>query len=285
MVRRAMRFTPEVLLSAPRRSAGVPNPSGTKVLYTTSSYDFKSHNKTSELRLLDVNSGDSHELAKNDDISDLNWLDDETFACLQAEKDGSTSVYVANISKMPDSKASHYFAGKIDTGASNLKVVPLDDDGKAFAVMVSAPSLPDGSMHTIKDTSKKTHSSGHLYTSNFVRHWDAYETKPKSSLWFGTLSKAKEEKYELSKLQNALKGSRLECPIPPFGGGDNFDIGPQGAILVAKDPNLDPALNTKCNVYLLQIKSWTQPETPHLEELAIEGFEGAASSPVVGSAR
>ncbi len=36
MTIKATKFTPPVLLSAPRRSAGVPNPSGTKVLYTVS---------------------------------------------------------------------------------------------------------------------------------------------------------------------------------------------------------------------------------------------------------
>ena len=30
----AAKFTPEVLLSAPRRSAAVPNPAGTHALYT-----------------------------------------------------------------------------------------------------------------------------------------------------------------------------------------------------------------------------------------------------------
>lgn len=30
----AAKFTPEVLLSAPRRSSAVPNPSGTQALYT-----------------------------------------------------------------------------------------------------------------------------------------------------------------------------------------------------------------------------------------------------------
>jgi len=34
MTIRATKFTPEVLLSAPRRSIGMPNPSGTAVLYT-----------------------------------------------------------------------------------------------------------------------------------------------------------------------------------------------------------------------------------------------------------
>lgn len=36
MTRQATRFTPEVLISAPRRSTGVPNSTGELILYTVS---------------------------------------------------------------------------------------------------------------------------------------------------------------------------------------------------------------------------------------------------------
>jgi hypothetical protein len=36
MTIKATKFTPEVMLAAPRRSAGVPNPSGTKALFGVS---------------------------------------------------------------------------------------------------------------------------------------------------------------------------------------------------------------------------------------------------------
>jgi hypothetical protein len=38
MTRQATRFTPEVLISAPRRSTGVPNSTGELVLYTVSQF-------------------------------------------------------------------------------------------------------------------------------------------------------------------------------------------------------------------------------------------------------
>lgn len=107
MVQRAMHFTPKVLLSAPRRSAGVPNPAGTHVLYTVSTYSFETHSKTNELRVLEAKSGESHQLAKDDNISDLNWLDDDNFVCLQSEKDGTTSVFVASVSQVGRPRRSH----------------------------------------------------------------------------------------------------------------------------------------------------------------------------------
>ncbi|KAI6813056.1 alpha/beta-hydrolase [Hortaea werneckii] len=284
MVRRAMTFTPEVLLSAPRRSAGVPNPSGTKVLYTTSIYDFQAHKKTIELRVLDIESGDSHQLAKDDDVSDFNWLDEDTFVCLQSEEDGSTSVYVASVSKCMQKIElgnSHYIAGKIDASASDLKVAPLDEKGREFAIVLSAQACPDGSLFTTDKAKRKTHSTGRLYSSLYVRHWDHYVEHQRNSLWCGQLKKDDTGKYGLSELTNMLKGSKLECPVPPFGGTDSFDVSPRGIIFVAKDPELNPALNTKCNVYIMRVKGWTSPDTMTLKEIMVPGFEGAASCPVL----
>lgn len=275
-----MKFTPEVLLSAPRRSAGVPNPSGTKVIYTVSTYNFETHTKAIELKLLDVESGESPVLAKDDEVSDFNWLDDETFLCLQAEKDGKTSLYAANVSKVSSTGVTHYVVGSIDAAASNLKVCKLDPEGKEVAIVVSAQASPDGSLYTVAKSKRKTHSTGRLYSSLYVRHWDRYETPERNSLWYGKLTRGDVGKYQLSDLSNALKGTGLECPVPPFGGTDNFDIRSDGLILVAKDPKLNPALHVKCNVYLVSIKSWTQSESVSIEEIPVLGFEGAASCPV-----
>lgn len=276
-----MHFTPQVLLSAPRRSAGVPNPSGTKVLYTTSTYSFETHKKTTELRVLDVKSGESFELAKDDDISDLNWLDDDEFACLQAEKDSTTKVFWASVSKTVAGKKlgeGYYVAGTIDAPAGNLKVKKLRDG--EFAVVLSAQASPDGSLYN-PEKAKKTHATGRLYKSLFVRHWDRWETKEKNALWYGTLSKkGGSGKYALSGLTNALKGHALESPIRPFGGTDNFDISQDRIIFVTKDPELNPALNTKGNVYIANISSWTGGKETKITQVYWDALQGACSSPV-----
>ena len=280
MVQRAMKFTPQALISAPRRSAGVPNPSGTKVLYTVSTYSFESHKKTSELRVLDAQTGDSHQLAKDDDISDLRWLDDDQFVCLQAEKDSTTSLFVASVSKaikQPKLGENHYVAGKIDGPAGNLKVKKLNDD--SVAVVISAEAYPDGSLYH-PDRAKKTHSTGKLYTGLYVRHWDRYETKEVNALWYGKLSKEGDNgRYKLSKLTNATTSAGLECPIRPFGGTDTFDLTSDAIIFVTKDPDLNPALNTKCNLYMSYINSWEDDKAPTPQHIVIPGFEGAVSSP------
>ena len=280
MVIRGMKFTPEVLLSAPRRSAGAPNPSGTKVLYSQSSYDFSTHSKTVVVHLLDVATGESQTIAEDDNLSDFNWLNDKTFVCLQAAKDGTTKVCVLDVlaGSMVTSIYQHE-AGTIQAAASNLKITPLPDS-KDVAIVISAPTGPDGSLWTPELANKKTQSTGRLYSSLYVRHWDQWKGKEKNSLWYGKLSQGPGGKYELSKLHNALESTGLECPIPPFGGADHFDVSHRGIIFVAKDLELNPALNTKCNVYILKITSWTGSESLELEKIPVDDFHGAASSPV-----
>lgn len=280
MVQRAIKFTPEVLLSAPRRSAGVPNPSGTSVLYTTSSYSFETHKKTIELRVLDVKSGESRELAHDDDISDLNWLDEDNFACLQAEKNGTTSLYVASVSAVGQKSEfgkSHYIAGKIEAPAGNLKVAELDDG--SFAVVLSAQVTPHGELYE-PAKAKKTQSTGRLYKQLFVRHWDEYTSREKNTLWYGKLAKGDDGKYSLSKLTNALQGTKLESPVPPFGGTDSFDVSKSGIIFVSKDPDLDPALHSRCNVYLISLESFESLSPPKPRQILIPNFQGACGSPV-----
>ncbi len=101
-----MKFTPEVLLSAPRRSAGVPNALGTKVLHTTSTYSFKTHSKETTLNLIDVISGDSHVLARDEDVSDFNWLDDAGKSMWKCSPACERGVSVATLTVVASSSST-----------------------------------------------------------------------------------------------------------------------------------------------------------------------------------
>ena len=283
MVQRSQKFTPQTLLSAPRRSAGVPHPNGTKVLYTSSTYSFDNHKKDTELRVLEVKTGAGLVLAHNEDVSDLNWLQGDEFACLCAGKNGITKLCIGDASwgtGPGDSwKARHYKAGTIDAPAGNLKVAKLDDCGDEWAVVFSAQASKDGSLFNA-EKAKPTHSTGRLYDGLYVRHWDRYETKEKNALWYSKLSRDKHGNLRLGKLFNAITGNGLECPIQPFGGTDNFDICHDCILFTAKDPALNPALSVKTNVYILRIPKWDSDGATFLR-VELPGFEGACTSPVL----
>jgi hypothetical protein len=96
MTIRATKFTPEVLLEAPRRSQGLPNSNASKVLYSVSTYSFASHAKKSEIRILDVESQQTSLITDDKSASEPTWIDDDTIVLLQSEEDGTTSVVVGD---------------------------------------------------------------------------------------------------------------------------------------------------------------------------------------------
>jgi len=77
-----------------------------------------------------------------------------------------------------------------------------------------------------------------------------------------------------------MKGTGLEAPMPPFGRGDHFDISRYGLSFVAKDIKSNPALHTKCELYLVPISSFVETTTNHLN-VRTPGFDGAKTSPVL----
>ncbi|KAH7123767.1 dipeptidyl-peptidase-like protein V precursor [Dendryphion nanum] len=277
MTIRAAKFTPEVLLSAPRRSSGSPNFNGSKVLYSISTYSFANHAKEFEIRVLDVKSQQTSLITDNSSASDPQWLGDESILILQSNDDGTTEV---TIGKADDFNNSSYSAGKIDGPVGNVKIHALQDGSYAFAVVGRA--TPAGDLLNPKKE-KKPLTSGRLYKTTFVRHWDHYVTEDKNAIWLGKLSKKKGQ-FALSNLYNALKGTKLESPIEPFGGADHFDISSSGLVFTAKDPDLNPAFHTKTNIYLISSDAfWDKKACDQSNEpvkVEIYGFEGASTSPV-----
>ena len=133
----------------------------------------------------------------------------------------------------------------------------------------------------------KTHTSGKLYRSLFVRHWDTYFRPQRQAIWFAALVGCAEpppaESGErswltLSNLVNALKRTGLESPVPPDGGVDNFDIGKKGLVFVAKDPDLNPALHTKHNIYVVPLENFLET-TPIIYTVDMGDIKGAMTSP------
>src|SRR4051812_9134454 len=70
----ARKFTPDVLLSAPRRSAAPPNADGTLALFSVSTYDFEKHARSSEIRVMDIKTGKSNVLTTDVNASEPVWL-------------------------------------------------------------------------------------------------------------------------------------------------------------------------------------------------------------------
>ncbi|KAF2634272.1 dipeptidyl-peptidase-like protein V precursor [Massarina eburnea CBS 473.64] len=273
---RAKKFTPEVLLSAPRRSEGIPNSDASKVLYSVSTYSFDDHAKASEIRLLDSKSQESSLVTDKNGSSEPQWLDDDTVLLLHGDEGGVTHIKVGPVQHFGDGS---YIAGTIDGPVGNVKLVRIGNG--TYGVALTGKVKPCGDLYN-PEKAEKPVTTGREFDSLFVRHWDHYTTENRNAIFLATLYK-EADKYKLSELKNALKGSKLESPIDPFGGTDNFDISTHGLVFTAKDPDLNPATHTKTNIYLSASKNfWLDiaKGLPEFFEVPISNFEGASTSPV-----
>ena len=258
----------------------MPNLDGTLALFTVSTYSFDSHKKTVEIKVLDIKTGQSNLITNDEKASEPNWLGDGNELIWLREGDkGSTEIIHANT----DEIGNTYVAGVVQGEISDVKLKVLDKGIVAIAVVGKA--RPNGSLYNPNDD-PKIYSSARVYDSLMVRHWDKYVTPNKNAIWYGSLRKSKPHiteskgRYVLSNLTNALKDTHLESPVPPFGGGDHFDVSSAGIAFVAKDPTLDPAINTKTNFYFLPVSSFSSPPSSSLQKVEVEGLQGASTGPV-----
>jgi dipeptidyl aminopeptidase/acylaminoacyl peptidase len=153
-----------------------------------------------------------------------------------------------------------------------------------FGVAVSGKAQPDDSLFNPEKV-EKPRSSGRLYNSGFVRHWDHWTDQTRNSIWLTKLHKKDDGKFELNAgLKNVLEGTKLSSPIEPFGGKDHFDIAKYGLVFTAKDTSLNPATHTKTNIHVVAKQGFWHnlfyEEFPEIKQVTIDGFEGASTSPV-----
>lgn len=166
-----------------------------------------------------------------------------------------------------------FFAGSL----ANPKVKQISPGRVYFCC--SALTTPSGDMYW-PSAETKAHSSAKVYSSLFVRHWDAWSTENQNSLWFGVLAnKGGNWGFETSGLTNLLAGTRLSSPVAPFGGTADFDISHHGVIFVAKDPALNPARYTKTDLYYIPFQDGALGKmvTPQLATTG--GLRGYTMSP------
>lgn len=126
------KFTPEVMLAAPRRGAAVPNHDGTLALYTVSTYDFVEGKQTKELKVTDIKEGTSHVLSSDDNIVEALWLPrrSEVVCLVKGDKGGTRLVVTDAAQSVGEGRVIADFDGAL----TGMKVKRLDDDSIVFAV-------------------------------------------------------------------------------------------------------------------------------------------------------
>lgn len=135
-MRLAEKFTPEVLIEAPRRGPAIPNADGTKVLFTTSTHTIGG-DTLKEVKVLNLSTGGSHVLLANSRAHDFNWLTANLVAFLEpGERDGVTRLTITKATDQDSILAnSPYIAAELQGPVDSLKLKCLKDGSVGLAVV------------------------------------------------------------------------------------------------------------------------------------------------------
>ncbi|GKT61541.1 LOW QUALITY PROTEIN: oligopeptidase family protein [Colletotrichum tofieldiae] len=280
-MRVAKEFTPEVLLSAPRRGAAVPSPDGTLILYTQSTHSFDDKKTLNEVRVMDVESGASDQLTDDDKVHDALWVPGTAshVIYLKSGDKGTTQIWVADAASPAK---EHYVAAEYDAPIRALKVKALADGSVAF--VVAGLVGPDGSL--FNDEAEEKATTGRIFDDHHVRflaspaaaaaaaagkrrivtnaRWNTLYKPHKYALWYSTLVNAHGKWGVAGELHNAIKDTRLEAPFGMYGevdSGGSFDVSDRGIAFIAEDVGLSPEKAGVAHVYYVPLQSFTAAAT------------------------
>ncbi|KAA8903590.1 secreted dipeptidyl peptidase [Sphaerosporella brunnea] len=273
-------FTPEKLISAPRRGDALPNPSGKLALYSTSAYSFETHSRSSWYNLLDISSGKSSILTNDSAVGEIVWVDDKTLLYTNGTTDvpGAIELWITTI----DNFARGYKAASIPAPLENLKIAVTKSGDINF--LLTGKANADGTPYN-EELAGKSLSTARVYDSIYVRHWDTWLTPQKYALFSGTLTgnKAKGFNGKLNNLLTGIKGL-AETPVQPFGSTGDFAITPDGKTVafLTKDPQLPQANYTASYIYLVPHdgSSVAKPVNAPTSKGTPKNARGASAAPV-----
>jgi dipeptidyl aminopeptidase/acylaminoacyl peptidase len=127
------KFTPEALVSAPRRGPAIPNHDGSLALYTESTHSIGGETRK-ELYLLDVTTGRCRRILHDHQAHDPTWLGDGSNTIVYLRNGGMGITFVITLdADCPTLKTS--VAGLIRAPVQGLKVNALSDGTVAFTAL------------------------------------------------------------------------------------------------------------------------------------------------------
>ncbi|KAK7981644.1 dipeptidyl peptidase [Apiospora saccharicola] len=280
------KFTPEILISAPRRAPAVPNRDGTLALFTQSTHTIGEEKTLKEVRVMKVESGESQQLVADSKVHDAVWLpssssssdeDDSstTSSLVLWLKKGGDGVTILEMADAAKPSAPAVKLGEIPAPVDNLKVKALKDGSIALLVVGLADA--DGELHNPEKDKKL--SSIRIYDEYDVRIWDTYTKPQKHAIFYTTLAKSAEGTWKLSTpLRNALKGSHLDAPINIYQPDDplaHFVIGETGIVFAASPAKAkNYRHNRTSDIYYLPLESFNKESATGPQKIAVTGDDG-----------
>ncbi len=267
------RMTPELLWKMGRLGSVAISPDGKSVAYAVRRFELAENKGQSTLFILDVASGQSRLVVENwKSIGSVDWIQtpvgeriwfEGTPAAAKADASESAQSQTkpADEADNPATQNQAWFwvPGTAEPvrstahkgGISNLKVSP-SGDRLAFTARVK---LDQNVADVYPDLPK---ADARIIDSLMYRHWDSWRDYDYSHLFVASIN---ERTGQAQDAEDLMKGSKIDCPVPPMAGSEQFAWSPDGqeiayTLKIALD-GTDWAQSTNSDVYTFHIDGLT----------------------------
>jgi dipeptidyl aminopeptidase/acylaminoacyl peptidase len=226
-------ITFEDLASIHRIGAPQLSPDGKTIAYDSSTPDLAANTSHSAVFLVPAAGGESTKIA---DGSGPVW-----------SPDGKTLAYTSKNQAYVYSNNASRKVTDLPGGAGSVKWMP---DGSALVVV--SDIYPDCGVDPacIKDkttAAEKKPSQARVITSLLFRHWKAWQEPTRTHIVYAPLN---------AGAPRDLTPGAFDAPPFSLGGGDEFDVSPDGKELVyARDTSEHPEVSTNSDLFLVPISS------------------------------
>jgi dipeptidyl aminopeptidase/acylaminoacyl peptidase len=215
------------------------SPDGSRVAYVLRTTDLDANKGRTHLWLVNADGSGNRQLTTHaESDTEPQWSPDGKALYFLSGRSGSSQVHKLSLE---GGEAEQVTRLPLDVNAYELS-----RDGTQLAVALDV--FPDcGDLDcTVKrlDELKKKKSSGQVFESLFVRHWDTWSDGRRTHL-FAMPAVGGDKAVDLMKKMNA------DCPTKPFGDAGDFAWAPDGKTVVftAKDVGRDEAWSTDFDLF------------------------------------
>lgn len=264
----AKRMSPELLWKLGRLGGGVISPDGSHVAYTVRRYTLSENSGKSTLYVMNTGTGKHRALLKDwPSIAEVQWgqspFGERLFVQARAAHDGATTQAWA----VNPVDGSTLQVTAVEDGIANLKVSPT---GKHVAFTLDV-KLDQTVNDVFEDLPK---ADARIIDSLMYRHWNQWHDYKYSHVHVAAVG----DDGRAGDPVDLMKDMKADCPVPPFGGSEQFAWSPDGAeialtLKLAETPT-EWAKTTNSDVYLVN------PARPGQMKNISQGMNGYDNDPV-----
>ncbi len=240
-------FTANDLVMLQRTGAPAPSPDGTWIVFPLRSTDLAGNRGLTSLWIIRPDGTGQHQLTfppGND--GEPCWAADGSAVYYLSTRSGSSQVWKTSLSGGDAIQVTH-----LPLDLANLKCSP---DGKtlAFSMEVFPNTSYEETARYLKAIEEQN-SSGKVYDTLPIRHWDTYEDGRRNHIFMMPFS--------TGIPVDIMEAMEADSPSVPFGGAEEYTFTPDnsGIVFSAADTGREEMWSTEYNLYRASLSGTNLP--------------------------